>query len=58
MLAGVATGVFSSHEDAVSRCVRVIEDTAPVPEGVACYAEGFRVYQEIQRALAPIYHRL
>ena len=58
MLAGVATGVFSSHEDAVSRCVRTVEDTVPVPEGVACYAEGFRVYQEIQRALAPIYHRL
>ena len=58
MLAGVATGVFSSHEDAVSRCVRTVEDTMPVPEGVACYAEGFRVYQEIQRALAPIYHRL
>lgn len=58
MLAGVAVGVFDSHDDAVQRCVRTLEDTLPSAEGAACYAEGFRTYQEIQRALAPIYHSL
>ena len=58
MLAGVATGVFASHADAVKRCVRVTGETLPDKEGVAFYNEHFDIYQAIQKALAPIYHRM
>ena len=58
MLAGVATGVFASHADAVRACVRVSGVTQPDPEGTAFYAERFPLYKAIQAALAPIYHRL
>ncbi len=58
MLAGVATGVFESHAEAVGRCVRVTGETMPDKEGVAYYQEHFAVYQAIQQALAPIYHRM
>lgn len=58
MLAGVAVGVFDSHAQAVERCVRVTGETLPDPEGVAFYGEHFEIYQAIQKALAPIYHRM
>ncbi|MBE5783585.1 MAG: xylulokinase [Clostridiales bacterium] len=58
MLAGVAAGAFSSHEDAVKRCVRPTGETLPDPEGVAFYHERFSLYKRIQAALAPIYHDL
>jgi xylulokinase len=58
MLAGVATGVFTDHADAVRRCVRVTGMTEPDQEGVALYDERFELYKAIQVALAPIYHRL
>ncbi|MDD3335966.1 MAG: xylulokinase [Eubacteriales bacterium] len=58
MLAGVAVGVFSSHEDAVKRCVRVTGVTEPNPEGAAFYEKHFQIYKRIQAALAPIYHEL
>lgn len=58
MLAGVATGVFDSHADAVKRCVRVTGETLPTAEGTAFYEEAFPIYLAIQKALAPIYHML
>jgi len=58
MLAGVAVGVFDSHEQAVERCVRVTGQTLPDPEGVAFYQKQFAIYKKIQQALAPIYHEL
>lgn len=58
MMAGVAVGVFESHQHAVERCVRVTGETLPNPEGVAFYNEQFKLYKEIQQALAPIYHKL
>ena len=58
MLAGVAVGVFASHADAVERCVREQGVTLPDPEGVDFYNERFKLYKEIQAALAPIYHKL
>ena len=32
--------------------------TLPDPEGVDFYNERFKLYKEIQAALAPIYHKL
>ena len=58
MLAGVATGVFDSHADAVKRCVRVTGEALPTAEGTAFYEEAFPIYLAIQKALAPIYHML
>ena len=58
MLAGVAVGVFANHADAVERCVREQGVTLPDPEGVDFYNEHFKLYKEIQAALAPIYHKL
>ena len=58
MLAGVAAGLFTDHQDAVRKCVRVTGVTAPDPEGAAFYGARFPLYKEIQAALAPIYHRL
>lgn len=58
MLAGVATGVFRTHADAVRTCVRVNGVTEPQPDAAAFYADRFPLYKAIQAALAPIYHRL
>ena len=58
MLAGVATGLFANHEDAVRKCVHVTGVTLPDPEGAAFYHERFGLYKQIQTALAPIYHQL
>ena len=58
MLAGVAVGVFASHADAVSRCVRTTGETLPNPEGVAFYNRHFPIYRQIQQALAPVYHQM
>lgn len=58
MLAGVAAGVFADHRDAAARCVRIQDEIAPDPEGVAYYERGFGLYRRIQAALAPIYHQL
>ena len=58
MLAGVAVGVFRDHADAVARCVKEQDVTLPDPEGVDFYNERFKLYKEIQAALAPIYHKL
>jgi xylulokinase len=58
MLAGVSVGVFSSHKDAVEKCVKVGRTVLPDQENYDFYEEQFQHYQEIQRALAPAYHRL
>lgn len=58
MLAGVAAGVFASHQEAADKCIRLKDEILPDPQGVAFYEEQFALYKEIQAALAPIYHKL
>lgn len=58
MLAGVASGVFASHEDAVKQCVRIAGVVEPNQEAHDFYSERFLIYREIAMALAPIYHKL
>ena len=58
MLAGVASGIFSDHADAVRRCVHVTGVTQPDRDAAAFYDERFALYRDIEAALAPIYHRL
>ena len=58
MLAGVACGVFTSHQEAAEKCIRLKDEIHPSSEGVAFYMEQFAVYKEIQAVLAPIYQKL
>ncbi len=55
MLAGVALGIFESPKAAVEKCNYVISETHPNPENTAKYAELFKKYKAIQKALEPIY---
>ena len=58
MLAGVASGVFSSHEESVLICSKTAEVVHPDKGNVEVYKEGFKVYKSIQAALEDIYNRL
>lgn len=58
LLAGIGTGVFASHEDAVARCVRLAGTTTPEPDAQKFYDDLFRIYKDSQAALADINHRL
>ena len=58
MLAGVAVGMFGSFEESVERCVKVADEVTPIPENVRIYDDGFRIYREIEEAMAPVYRRM
>lgn len=55
MLAGVATGVFLSAEDAAQKCVKREDITTPNKENTEKYRKVFEEYKKIHDALAPIY---
>lgn len=55
MLAGVATGVFSSAEEAAQKCVKREDITTPNKENTEKYRKIFEEYKKIHDALAPIY---
>ncbi len=55
MLAGVAAGVFSDLNYAVTRCNKFISRTEPNSENTKLYADIFKRYKKIHDALAPIY---
>ena len=56
MLAGIAVGIFESPQAALKVCNEVVSETLPNPENTAKYAEVFRKYKAIQKALEPIYN--
>jgi len=58
MLAGVATGVFSSFEEAVKICRKIVSTTTPNSENTKKYLEVFNVYKSVHDALAPIYRKM
>lgn len=55
MLAGIASGVFASPEDAVKTCVKPVKVVVPNPENTEKYAKIFEKYKKIHDALAPVY---
>jgi sugar (pentulose or hexulose) kinase len=55
MLAGIATGVFDSAEDAVKKCVKETDITYPNAENTEKYRKVFETYKKIHDALPPIY---
>lgn len=58
MLAGVASGVFSSFDDSVEKCVRKVKRISPISENVKVYQRGFKIHQDIISALDPVYERM
>lgn len=55
MLAGVATCVFSSWQEAVNVCVKMESMTTPIKENIEKYEKIFEEYVAVHDALAPIY---
>ena len=55
MLAGLATGVYTSEEDAVQKAVHVIERVEPNVEIAQRYTEPLKVYQSIYPTLESVH---
>ena len=58
LVAGIGVGVFVDYQDALARCVSLLDETVPEPQRQQRYDELFAIYQAGQRALAPLSHRL
>ncbi len=58
LVAGVGTSVFASPEDAVAKCVRLLDRTTPDAQTHGFYTSLFEVYKQAQAALAPLNHKL
>ncbi len=58
ILAGVATGVYGSVDEAVKLLIREAERFEPRPEMVERYDERFAIYRDVYPTLREINHRL
>ena len=58
LVAGIGTAVFASPEDAVARCVRLLDVTLPDSSSNRFYNGLFGIYKNAQAALVEINHRL
>jgi xylulokinase len=58
LVAGVGVGVFASPEDAIDKCVRLLDRTLPDSNHHEFYSKIFEIYKQAQAALAPLNHRL
>ena len=58
LIAGIGAGVFAGPEDAVARCVRLLDTTPPDVDSHEFYTSLFGVYKDAQAALAGLNHRL
>ena len=54
LLAGVASGLYTSVEQACDATVRVMERTEPRPEAERIYAQAYETYRALYPALKPI----
>lgn len=57
LLAGVGIGVFKD-ERVAAEVVQIVSRATPDPAHAAIYDQGFPIYRDIQKALAPINHRI
>jgi xylulokinase len=57
LLAGVGVGIFKD-ERAAAEVVQIVSRATPDPASAAVYDQGFPIYRDIQKALAPINHRI
>ncbi|GAN80021.1 xylulokinase [Acidocella aminolytica] len=58
LVAGMGVGLFNGPEDALARCVRLLDVTQPQAQNAAFYDELFGIYKESQAALAGVNHKL
>jgi xylulokinase len=58
LIAGVGVGIFASPQDAVARCVRLLDTTVPNAKNHEYYSKLFAIYKDAQAALTDINHRL
>src|SRR6266576_381996 len=56
LLAGVATGIYSSVQQACEATVQVVAQTPPRPEIEHTYARAYETYQALYPALKPFFH--
>ncbi|MFL5654695.1 MAG: xylulokinase [Ktedonobacteraceae bacterium] len=54
LLAGVASGLYTSVEQACEATVRVMERTEPRPEAERIYAQAYETYRALYPALKPV----
>jgi xylulokinase len=54
-LAGVASGVYASVQQACEITVRVVDRTEPRPELESVYAQAYEKYRALYPALKPIF---
>jgi xylulokinase len=54
LLGGVAAGVFSDVDDAVTRCVRVRETVEPDPAWASAYEDGYARYRRLYPAIKEV----
>ena len=52
MAAGIATGVYSSYEDAIKRCVRISKTIYPRPEYKEIYEKKYETYRKVIEGLS------
>jgi xylulokinase len=58
LVAGVGIGIFKSYEEAIDRCVRLLDVASPDSANHAIYREMFAIYRDVQQRMVPINHRL
>jgi xylulokinase len=55
LIAGVATGLWSSIDEATERCVRPSTVFEPVPARTAMYRDFFGIYRQLYEQLRPLF---
>jgi xylulokinase len=58
LIAGIGTGIFASPQDAITKCVRLLDETLPNPKNHEYYTRLFEIYKQAQAVLAPLNHKL
>ena len=58
LIAGIGTGIFASPQDALNKCVRLLDQTTPDTKNHEFYTKLFGIYKQAQAALAPLNHQL
>ncbi|MBQ2863606.1 MAG: xylulokinase, partial [Clostridia bacterium] len=57
IMAGVTAGLFSSYEDALSKCTKEEGRTLPNEENSQVYARLYEKYKAVHDALEDVYHK-
>ncbi|MCL4296352.1 MAG: hypothetical protein KJ077_11515 [Anaerolineae bacterium] len=58
ILAGIGVGLYRDEQDAFEHVYKPGQTYEPNPELASCYAEWFKIYQQLYPTLKPISHQL